>query len=138
MDYKKIICQKDPGKGNTVDNISQFHSFLSWKLMTVDYLKIHNLLPVELKNRQGTKEQLLIDKMVLNDCKNRHTNLGTVWIDCMKAYMITHSWILKSLELVQVSQNIVQFIRKSMKNWNTKLTSCGEYLAKVDVRGSIF
>ena len=46
--------------------------------MTVDYLKIHNLLPVELKNRQGTKEQLLIDKMVLNDCKNRHTNLGTV------------------------------------------------------------
>ena len=78
MDYKKIICQKDPGKGNTVDNISQFHSFLSWKLMTVDYLKIHNLLPVELKNRQGTKEQLLIDKMMLNDCKNRHTNLGTV------------------------------------------------------------
>ena len=76
MDYKKIICQKDPRKGNTVDNISQFHSFLLWKLMTVVYLKIHNLLPVEQKNRQGTKEQLLIDKMVLNDCKNRHTNLG--------------------------------------------------------------
>ena len=46
--------------------------------MTVVYLKIHNLLPVEQKNPQGTKEQLLIDNMVLNDCKNRHTNLGMV------------------------------------------------------------
>ena len=25
-----------------------------------------------------------------------------------------------------------------MKNWNTKLTSCGEYLAKVDIRRGIF
>ena len=74
--------------------------------------------------------------MVLNDCKKRHTNLGMVWIDYKKDYdMIPHSWILESLKLVQMSENIVQFIRKSMKNGNTKLTSCGE---KIDVRRGIF
>ena len=74
--------------------------------------------------------------MVLNDCKKRHTNLGMVWIDYKKDYdMIPHSWILESLKLVQMSENIVQFIRKSMKNGNTKLTSCGE---KIDIRRGIF
>ena len=56
-----------------------------------------------------------------------------------KAYhMILHSRILETLELVQVSENIVEFIRKSMKNWNTNLTSCGEYLANVNIRRGIF
>ena len=67
--------------------------------------------------------------MVLNDCQKRHSNLRMAWNDYKKAY----DMILESLELVQVSENIVQFIRKSMKNWNTKLTSCGEYLAKLDI-----
>ena len=77
--------------------------------------------------------------MVLNDCKKRHTNLGMVWIDCKKDYdMIPHFWILESLKVVQMSENIVQFIRKSMKNGNTKLTSRGEYLTKIDIRRGIF
>ena len=54
------------------------------------------------------------------------------WIDYRKAYgVIPNSWILQSLELVQVSENIVEFIRKSMKNYNTDLTSCGEYLSNI-------
>ena len=40
-----------------------------------EYLEVHNLLLVEQKgcrrNSQGTKNKLLIDKMVLNDCKKR-------------------------------------------------------------------
>ena len=55
-----------------------------------------------------------------------------VWIDYRKAYdIIPNSWILQSLELVQVSENIVEFIRKSMKNYNTNSTSCGEYLSNI-------
>ena len=46
----------------------------------------------------------------------RHTNLRIAWIDYKKAYdMIPHSWVLESLGLVQVSENIVKFIRKPMK-----------------------
>ena len=108
-----------------------------------EYLEMYNLVPVEQKgcrrNSSRTKDQLLIDKMVLNDCKKRHTNPGMVWIDCKKNYdMIPHFWILESLKVVQMSQNIVQFNRKSMKNGNTKLTSCGKYLPKIDISRSIF
>ena len=33
----------------------------------------------------------------------------------IRKLMIVHSWILKILELVQVSENTVQLIRKSVK-----------------------
>ena len=148
---KTILCQKDPGKGNVVNNYRPISCLtLMWKLMTriivnsvYEYRKMYNLLLVEQKgcrrNSQGTKNKLLIDKMVLNDCKKRHTDLGMTWIDYKKAYnMIPYSWILKSLGLVQVSENIVEFIRKSMKNCNTNLTSCGKYLTNAVIRTGIF
>ena len=53
------------------------------------------------------------------------------WIDYdKKVYdVIPHSWIFVSFEKMQMSENIVQFIRKLMKNWNTDLPLHGEYLA---------
>ena len=125
---KTILCQKDPRKANAVDNYRPISCLpLMWKLMTgiiansvYEYLEMYNLFPVEQKrcrrNSRGTKDQLLIDKMVLNDRKKKDNNLGMAWIDYKKACMIPHSWILESLGLVQVSENIVEFIRKSMKN----------------------
>ena len=52
--------------------------------------------------------------------------------------MILRSWFLESLELVQLPENIIKFIRKLMKNWKVELKSPGEYLAKVDIRRGIF
>ena len=52
--------------------------------------------------------------------------------------MALHSQILESLELVQASNNILEFLKRSMANWQTKLTSCGESLVKVDTRRGIF
>ena len=81
------------------------------------------------------KDQLVIGKTILRDCRKRHSNLGMAWIDYKKAYdMVPHSWILESLELVQVSDSILQFGKRSMANWQTKLASCGESLAKVNIR----
>ena len=77
--------------------------------------------------------------MVLNDCKKRHTKLEMAWIDYKKAYdMTAHSWIFRILKLVQASENIVQFIRKTLKKRNAKLSLCGDYLAKVDMTRDIF
>ena len=72
--------------------------------------------------------------MVLNNCEKRHINLGMVWIhyhkvSCILASFFSteklesflHSCILKSLELVQVPENIMQCIWESMKNWNIEL-----------------
>ena len=82
-----------------------------WKLLTgviaeymYDYFEQEKPLPEEQKGcrrgSRGTKVQLLIDKTVLKDCKKRHTNLSTAWIDYKKAYdFAPHSWINECIEL---------------------------------------
>ena len=65
---------------------------LMWKLLTgviaegmYNYLEREKILPEEQKGckrgSRGTKDQLLIDKIVLRDCKKRHPNLSMVWIE---------------------------------------------------------
>ena len=74
-----------------------------WKLLTgviaeemYNYLEREKILPEEQKGcksgSRGTKDQLLIDKIVLKDCKKRHNNLSMAWIDYTKAYdFVPHS-----------------------------------------------
>ena len=132
---KTILCQKDPGKGNAVDNYQPILCIpVMWTIITgiiansvCVYQEMYNSHRVERRgcsrNSRGTKYQLLIDEMVLNGCKNRQTNVEMGWIGYMKVYdMIPHSWIFESAGSVQVSENILELIRKSMKNWNTNLT----------------
>ena len=108
-----VFCQKDPSKGNVVDNYRPIlYLPLTWKLMAENiaeiiysFFDVSDKLPVKQKGckkeSRGTNNQLLIDKTILHDCRKRHTNLGIAWIDCRKAYdMVTHSWILESPELV--------------------------------------
>ena len=148
---KTILCQKDPERGNAVDNYRPITCFpLMWKLLTgmifnalYEFMENSGKLPNEQKGcrrkSRGTKDQLLIDKTVLNDCRKRHTNLGMEWIDYKKAYdMVPHSWILESLKLARVAENVVDFISRSMKGWNVGLISCGEFLGKVNIRRGIF
>ena len=78
-----------------------------WKLLTgvltndiYSHLEENDLLPVEqkgcCKNNRGTKDQFLIDKAVMKNCKRRKVGLSMVWIDYRKAYDMTpHSWIKK-------------------------------------------
>ena len=148
---KTVLCQKDPGKGNAVDNYRP-NSCLSLmqKLMTgiiaesiYNFLDMTDKPPVEQKvcekKSRGTKDQLLIDKTILRYCKKRHTNLGMTWIDYKKTYyMVPHFWILENLELVEVPNNIFKFVKRSMANWETKLTSYGESLVKINIKRGIF
>ena len=69
----------------------------------------------------------------------RDTNLGMAWIDYKIAYdIVPHLSILESLELAQVSDNIRKFVKRSITNWETELTSSKESLAKVNIRRGIF
>ena len=65
---------------------------MMWKLFTgiiaeeiYSHLESNNALPVEQKGcrkkSRGTKDQLLIDKMILTNCKKRMTNSCLAWID---------------------------------------------------------
>ena len=40
--------------------------------------------------------------------------------------------------MAQVAESIITFLQKSMVNWKTELTSCGETLGLVDIRRGIF
>ena len=85
---KTVLCLKDPEKGSAVDNYRPISCLpLMWKLLTgiltnemYEFIEKNNIFPEEQKgcNRKsrGTKDQLLIDKAVLKDCKVRKTNLG--------------------------------------------------------------
>ena len=103
-----------------------------------------NLLPEEQKGcwrkSKGTKDQLLIDKIILKDCrKDCRTNLAMAWIHYRKAYgFAPHSWILESLDMLGIADNVRSFLEKSMKKWKLLLTSNGWDLCEVDVNRGIF
>ena len=148
---KTYLCQKDQSKGNAVDNYRPISCLpVMWKLLTgvlagqmYAFLDEHNILPQEQKGcrkkSSGTKDQILIDKMILQDCKQKHKNLAMAWVDYRKAYdLVPHSWILECLELAGISENIKNFIDNTMKKWTTELTSCGEFLGKFSINRGIF
>lgn len=91
------------------------------------------------RKSRGTKDQLLIDKTILKDCKKRKTNLAIAWIDYRKAYdFVPHSWILECLNMFGIANNIRSLIEKSMKKWKLLLTSNGSELCEIDVKRGIF
>ena len=85
---KTLLCVKEMEKGNIVSDFRPITCIpLLWKLLTAvlaDELYRHldekNLLPWEQKGcrkeSRGTKDQLLIDKMIVKNCKRRLTSLG--------------------------------------------------------------
>ena len=93
---------------------------------TYSFLDANNILPTEQKGCKkgsyGCKDQLLIDKMILENCKSNSRNLSTAWIDYKKAFdSVPHDWIVKALEIFKISPEIVNFIKVSMTAWNTTL-----------------
>ena len=61
------------------------------------------------------------------------------WIDYKKAYdFVLHSWINACLKLFGIADNMRNFLEKSMEQWNLSLTSNGEHLWEVNLKGGIF
>ena len=76
-----------------------------------------------IKDRMGTKDQLLINKTVLEDCKKRERNLSMAWIDYKKAFdSVPHTWISRCLELYKISDNLRNFLKTQMSKWETDIT----------------
>ena len=56
-----------------------------------------------IRNRFGTKDQLLVNKTILEDCKRRQRNLSMAWIDYKKAFdSVPHTWINRCLDLYKI------------------------------------
>ena len=98
-----------------------------WKLLTgviaeemYNYLEREKVLPEEQKGckrgSRGTKDQLLINKSVLKDCRKRHANLSMVRIDYRKAYdLVSHSWVNECMEMFRIAENLRTFLQKGMQ-----------------------
>ena len=87
------LIVKDKTKGNVITNFRPITCLpLMWKLLTgvlveemYAHLERNNLLPDEQgvcrKRARGSKDQLLIDRMVLKNAKKRQVGLAMGWID---------------------------------------------------------
>jgi hypothetical protein len=76
------------------------------------YIDDKNLMPKEQKGccigSKGCKDQLLVSKAILQECKRRKKSLCLAWIDHQKAFdRVPHSWIIKSLELIGINNKII-------------------------------
>lgn len=90
------------------------------------FLENNSILPGEQKgckrNSYGCKDQLLINKMLLENCRSKKRNMSTAWIDYKKAFdSVPHDWILKTLDMYKVSPFVTNFLRSSMSKWKTRL-----------------
>ena len=72
--------------------------------------------------------------MVMKNYRSRQTILNMAWIDYKEAYdMVPHSWILESISLVGIANNINRLLENNMANWKTELTA-----GKVHIKRGIF
>ena len=89
------------------------------------------------------KDQLLINKMILENCRSRNNNLSIAWIDYKKTFdSIPYSWIEKSLETFKISPVLRNFLSHSMRMWKTTLVlNTGENTLSggdININSSIF
>lgn len=93
---------------------------------TYKHLVNNKLLPVEQKRFKkgsyGCKDQLLINKAIIEEAKARKKILTTAWVDYEKAFdSVPHSLILKCLERYNNSPVMTEFMKSSMKKLKTTL-----------------
>ena len=125
---RTVLCQKDLVKGNSVENFRPITCLpLMCKLLTAIisedmhyFMENENVLSEEQKGcrrkSRGTKDQLLIDKTILKDCRKRRINLANGWIDYRKTFdFVPHSWILECPDMLGIADNVRSFSEKSMK-----------------------
>ena len=148
---RTALVQKDKSKGNVASNYRPITCLpIMWKLLTgiiseelYNYLEETNTIPHQQngcrRKCRGTKDQLLIDKMVMMNSKRRKTNLSMAWIDYKKAFdMMPHSRLIECLEIYGAEENTIRFLNNTMPNWKTVLTSSGTRQAEISIRRVIF
>ena len=67
---------------------------------------------------------MLIDKVILQNCRRTYKELVTGWIDYKTAYdMVPQLWLKEAVELAQLADNLKKLLFDSMERWKTILTA---------------
>ena len=73
-------------------------------------------------NTFDTIDQLIINKMVMDNVKLKQRNISTAWIDYKKAFgSVPHDWIIETLKIHKFDPIATKFLRKKMNKWKTLL-----------------
>ena len=125
---KTTLIQKDPLKETVQKNYRPITCLpMMWKILTAQirkeiYYSLTNrgLFPEEQKGcrkgSRGTGELLYKDQYILNESKTRRKNLAMASIDYKKAYdMVPQRWVLNWHKMYKISDEVKNFIEKTMK-----------------------
>jgi hypothetical protein len=109
------------------------------------YVDNENLLPKEQKGcssgTKGCKDQLLIPKVILRECKSRKQSLSMAWTDCQEDFdRVPHSWIIKSLELIGINYKVKAYTKKTMTYWRTRmrLYAEDEFIETEEIKNTVW
>ena len=73
-------------------------------------------------NTYDTIDQLIINKMVMDNVKLKQRNISTAWIDFKKTFdSVPHDWIIETLKIHRFVLNTTKSLRKTMNKWKTLL-----------------
>ena len=115
--YRPITCLPTMYKLNTLLITERVYA----------HVTDNNILPYEqkgcMRNARGCKEQLLLDKNIMEIVKRRKRNISIMWIDYKKAYdSVPHEWIKEILTMYKIDPITNAFISHTMKSWRLLLT----------------
>ena len=83
-----------------------------------------------MKNSRGVND---------NNSKTKRKNVAMACIDNKEASDIARqTWIIGSLKLYRISDEIIEFIKKTMESWRVELTAGGKIFAEVKIQRGIF
>ena len=117
-------------------------SFIVSELVYV-HLYLHNLFPWEQrgcrKRSIGTKDHLLIYRLIMDNARCRRKNLFMAWIEYKKAYdSVPYSWILSCLDLYKVHPRLCAFLQNVMQYWKVNLFCADHFYGEVNVMRGIY
>ena len=74
------------------------------------------------KGSWGCSDQLLINKMVLDEVRKYRRNLFCMWFDYRKAFdSIPHMWLYEALQLAKIPEEIISAIKTLSEKWATEI-----------------
>ena len=90
------------------------------------HIDANKIIPNEQKgnasNTYGTIDQLIINKMVMDNVKLKQRNISATWIDYKKAFdSVLHDWIIETLKIHKFDPITTKFIDQTINKWKTSL-----------------
>ena len=91
-----------------------------------DHCTSNNIITLEQaggkKGSWGCIDQLLINKMVMDEVRTHRRNIFVMYFDYRKAFdSISHTWLFEALKLAKVPEEIINVIKNLTKKWSTKV-----------------